>query len=145
MATVTDVLLRKGHGVASIAPYATVLDAAQHMNRLRIGSLVVVEGPHTALRGIITERDILTRVVAGGLNPRATTVEEVMTRDVVTAAPTDRLDHVREIMHTRRIRHVPIVDGTGLCGLISIGDVNAWHAETLEIAVTSLEEYIQRG
>ncbi len=143
MATVTDILVRKGWGVATIQQWATVLDAAQEMNRHRIGSLVVTEGE--GVRGIITERDILTRVVAGERDPAVTRVAEVMTRELVCCSGDDSIDHVRELMQQRRVRHVPVLEGERLRGLVSIGDVNAWRSEAMAQTVAYLEDFVLRA
>jgi CBS domain-containing protein len=145
MSTVLEVLQRKGSGVATISPDATVLQASRLMNRHRIGSLVVVEGPFDSLRGIITERDILTRVVSLRLDADKAAVSTVMTSTVTTCTPDDTLDHLRVVMQRERIRHVPVIDRGGLCGLISMGDLNAWAIESMEHMVMYLEEYIQRS
>jgi CBS domain-containing protein len=94
--------------------------------------------------GIFTERDVLTRVVARQRDPGATLVKEVMTSNVVYCRPDMDLDDVSAAMRQRRIRHLPVCDGGGmLVGLVSMGDVNAWHARAKEIEITYLQEYIQ--
>lgn len=153
MATVSDVLRTKQQehrggaaeaDVATIAPDATVLDAAKAMNQRKIGSLVVTDdGGH--VRGIITERDILTRVVAAARDPRATRVSDVMTTPVITCAPGDPLDGLKRLIRERRIRHVPVVNGDRLCGMVSLGDLNAAEVESMSQTIVVLEEYIQRG
>lgn len=141
---VADILRRKGPAVHSISPDATVLEAVQAMNEHRVGCLVVTQGG--GMRGILTERDLLTRVLAVELDPRETLVRDVMTREIVVCAPDTTIDDVASAMHDKRIRHVPVKDETGtLCGLVSIGDVNALHTDELAATVESLEMYIARG
>ena len=149
MAHVADVLALKGPRVHSIAPAATVLEATRVMNHHKIGALVVTEGPPDAQRegdqvvGMFTERDVLTRVVVQQRDPSATTVGEVMTGDVAFCRPGDDLDLVAAMMRERRIRHLPVCGEEGrLLGIISIGDLNAWHAQGREAAISYLHDYI---
>jgi CBS domain-containing protein len=141
MATVRDILAVKGSHVLSIGPEATVLDAAMLMNEHKVGSLLVMSGGQ--LIGIITERDILTRVVVTRRDPGETTVLDVMTTEVVCCQPHTKLDEARGVLKNRRIRHLPVVDDERrLHGLISIGDLNAHDAHDHELTIHILEEYI---
>ncbi|MDX9910287.1 MAG: CBS domain-containing protein [Phycisphaerales bacterium] len=129
--------------VETIRPTDSVLEAARLMNERRIGSLVVMHEHKIA--GIVTERDILTRVVAMQRDPASTPVSVVMTRDVYAAEPGHTIEDLRAAMRNRRIRHVPIVENGQLVGMVSIGDLNAHvHAELAE-TITSLEAYIAQG
>jgi len=141
MATVKDLLAVKGPEVLSIGPDATVLDTALLMNEHKIGSLVVMSGGQVV--GIITERDILQRVVVLRRDPAQTPVQEVMTTEVLCCQLHTALEEARGVMKNRRIRHLPVVDDTNqLCGLISIGDLNAHEANNYELTIHVLEEYI---
>jgi len=141
MATVNDLLATKGARVLAVDPQATVLDAACLMNAHKIGSLVVAQAGR--LCGIITERDILQRVVVHRLDPSETRVESVMTREVVCGHRHTALDEVRVVMKERRIRHLPIVESDGqLCGLISIGDLNAHEAHSKDVTIHQMQAYI---
>lgn len=147
MSTVATILRHKGCGVVTIAPETTVLEAARVMNSHHIGSLVVVTGaaPHTVI-GIVTERDVLVRIVAAGRDPRRTSVREVMTTPVTFCTPATSISDLRETMKSQRIRHVPVwCDDVGLCGLVSIGDLNADEAESMVQTIHALEDYIVRG
>ena|SRR5262249_42071811 len=141
MATVRDILAVKGPHVESIGPEATVLDAAMQMNQHKIGSLLVmVDGQ---LVGIFTERDILQRVVVQRLDPGETTVEEVMTTEVICCQPHTPLQEARGVLKNRRIRHMPVLDEERrLCGMISIGDLNAHETHDHELTIHILQEYI---
>jgi CBS domain-containing protein len=144
MMVVAEILRRKGSAVYSISPDATVLEATQAMNSHRVGCLVVTQGG--AMRGILTERDLLTRVLAVELDPRETLVRDVMTREIVVCGLDACVRELQVAMHERRIRHVPVKDEAGgLCGLISIGDLNAVRADELAGTVEALEMYIARG
>jgi CBS domain-containing protein len=141
MATVRDILRIKGSHVLSIGPEASVLDAALLMNEHKIGSLLVMSGGQ--LIGIITERDILHRVVVTRRDPGVTPVLDVMTTEVICCQPHTPLEEARGVLKNRRIRHLPVVDeGTQLCGLISIGDLNAHEAHDHEQTIHVLHEYI---
>lgn len=154
MSTVEFILRRKGSTVVSTSPEATVLEAAREMNAHHIGSLVVVAqaGGAAAGRsvgtviGIVTERDILMRVVASERDSRRTRVREVMTTPVTFCTPQTPVSELRETMAAQRIRHVPVwCETQGLCGLVSIGDLNAVEAESMVQTIHALEEYIVRG
>jgi len=141
MARVCDLVAVKGSHVMSIGRQATVLDAAVLMNDFKIGALVVIE--RAKVVGIITERDILSRVVAGRRDPVEVMVDEVMTRDIVVCGPDSEVDEASLLMKERRVRHLPVIDAEGgMVGLISIGDVNAFHADSQEKTIYHLHEYI---
>lgn len=141
MAQVRHLLSRKGSQVFSINPQAMVLDAARIMNEHQIGSLVIVERGRVA--GIFTERDVLQRVVGARLDPGRTPVALVMTRQVICCRPQTPLEEVRGVFKSQRIRHMPVVDDHGrLCGLISIGDLNAWQLDGQAQEIHYLHEYI---
>ena len=141
MPKVQDILDTKGRQVHSIGPTATVLDAARAMNRAQIGSLVVLDGDR--LVGIITERDILRRLVEQHLDALETTVDRVMTTEVVCCKPYTPLAEARGVLKNRRIRHLPVLDDDDrLCGLISIGDLNAFDSQNQERTIHVLEAYI---
>ena len=119
--TVRDILRSKGESVISVLPSDSARQAMRVLSDHNIGAaVVVVDGE---LRGIISERDLL-RTGAEDLNLLATAaVEEVMTARVITAPPTADIREVMRIMTENRIRHLPIVEGSALRGIISIGDV----------------------
>ena len=141
MATVRDILRAKGTQLLATTPEAMVPDAAVVMNEHKIGSLVVLSGGQ--LVGIITERDILQRVVVPRLDAGTTSVADVMTTEVACCQPHTTLDEARGVMKNRRIRHLPVLDEQHrLCGMVSIGDLNAWDAHDHEVTIHILEEYI---
>lgn len=142
MARVREILEQKGGRLLTIAPEASVLEAAVLMNEHRVGSLVVVEGERVA--GMLTERDVLQRVVAERRDPQDTRVGDVMTAEVIVCSPETTVDEARGAMRDRRIRHLPVADADGrLLGLVSIGDLNAQHQAAQEETVVLLTEYIR--
>ena len=141
MATVREILARKGSQVWSIGKDETVLQAAILMNEHRIGALVVVDNDR--ITGMFTERDVLRRVVGEQREPAKTRVADVMSADVVCGTPATTLEEIRGAMKNRRIRHLPVVDDEGrLLGLISIGDLNAYEAACQEQTIHFLHEYL---
>jgi CBS domain-containing protein len=138
---IADILRKKGRQVVTIEADLTVYDAIQTLVSSNIGSLVVT-GEDGRVVGIITERDILREAQDRGERLKETPIGDVMTRDVIIGVPGDRVDYVMGIMTQNRIRHLPVMDGDGLAGIISIGDVvNASHTET-EIENRMLRDYI---
>ena len=140
MATVQEILARKGFEVHTIPSSNSVLEATQLMNDRRIGGVAVVE--QGKLVGMFTERDVLRRVVAAGRDPKFTYVSEVMTHNVTTVPPDTDLEQVSLVMKTHRIRHIPITSEDGdLMGMVSIGDLNAHHAGHQASQIEWLNEY----
>jgi len=141
MATVRDILAKKGPHVWSIDAEATVLYAARFMTERKIGALPVLDGEQ--IMGMFSERDILQRIVAEGRDPAQTTVGEVMTVEVACCTLDTTLEEARGAMKNRRIRHLPVVDGDErLLGLISIGDLNAFQVANQEQTIFLLNEYL---
>jgi CBS domain-containing protein len=141
MATVADVLAVRGTHVLSTAPDVTVLDAAMRMNEHKIGSLLVMENGR--LVGIITERDMLQRVLVSRHDPADMHVGEVMTTELVCCYPHTTLEEARGVFKNRRIRHLPVLDqDERLIGMISIGDLNAYQSTDQERTIFTLEQYI---
>lgn len=141
MPTALDILSMKGSCVHSIEPHATVLAATHKMNQLKLGALVVMLKGR--LVGMFTERDVLRRVVGEQRDPSTATVAEVMTSDVMCIKPTTDIDEIGALMQQQRIRHLPVCDQDGdLMGVISIGDLNAFHSSNQESHIQFLSEYI---
>ena len=142
MPSVMDILADKGNDVYTISPLATVLEATHAMNDQKIGALVVKDGGGGVM-GIFTERDVLRRVIAEEKSPNGVRVGEVMTRDVVCCPPETDIDDASRIMRDRKVRHLPVCDSDGaLLGLVSIGDLNAYHASSQEAQIHFLSEYV---
>ena len=141
--TIEKVLEHKGDTVEAIAPDTSVLRAVERMNECHIGSLVVCDGERPI--GIFTERDVLVRVVARGLDPKKTPVGEVMTRDPIAIRPDVTVTEAMMVISQRRCRHLPVVDDRGLRGLISIGDLTRWIVRNQEQTIEDLYEYLRRA
>jgi CBS domain-containing protein len=132
--TVRTVLASKGPAIWSVAPEASVYDALQLLAEKDIGALVVVSDGLPV--GIFSERDYARKVILMGRSSRDVQVHEVMTSPVITAAPSYSVEECMRVMTAHRIRHLPVLEGTVLVGVISIGDlVNAiisTQAETIQ-------------
>jgi CBS domain-containing protein len=111
----------KGTEIFSIAPEATVAEAVDLMADKGVGSLLVMQDG--ALRGIVTERDYARKVVAGGLSSETARVRDIMTVDVFTTVVDQNIDECMMLMTEKRIRHLPVVEGDRVLGIISIGDL----------------------
>lgn len=139
--TVQDILRVKGQEVVTVPPTLNVLEATRLMNDRRIGAVVVVEGEE--IRGIFTERDVLTRVVAAGRDPATTLLAEVMTAPIVHCSPTTSLEECRVIFTSKRIRHLPVLEEGKLAGLITSGDLLAHEVREHQETIRHLENYIR--
>lgn len=141
MPAVRDILSTKGSQILSIGPEAMVLDAAILMNEHKVGCLVVLDSGN--LIGVFSERDLMRNVVVPRRDPADTRVRTAMTTEVVCCQPHTTLEEARSVMKNRRIRHLPVIDAAQrLCGLVSIGDLNAWQANDHEQTIQVLTDYI---
>jgi len=118
-------------GVKIVRPEDTVKYAAQLMNESRIGSLVVVSGTGVIV-GIVTERDILTDVVATGKSADDVKVEDVMTKELITVSPNSSLEEAADLMTENRIKKLPVVEGGKLLGIVTATDLIAYEKELIE-------------
>ncbi len=140
MALVRDILQRKGSQVWTIVKELTVLQAVQVMNEHKVGALIVAEEGRIA--GMFSERDLLRRVVGEQRDPTRTLVSEVMTEEVACCTPQTTLEEASGAMKNRRIRHLPVVEDGKLLGMVSIGDLNAFHQADQEQTIFLLHEYL---
>ena len=143
---ISDILRHKSqHGpagatVVTIAPSGSVGELLAALAEHRVGALVVCDGPRVA--GIVSERDVVRRLAERGAAVLQETVADIMTTDVLTIDPADSVDSVAELMTERRVRHMPVVDDSGLIGIVSIGDVVSSRIRQLEQDRGQLEQYI---
>jgi len=141
MPTVSDILSSKGESVYTISPDATALEAINKMNQHKIGALLVMRG--SKLIGMFTERDVLRRVAGALKSPADVLVADVMTREVFCCPPHTDIDDAALVMKERRVRHLPVTDSDEhICGMVSIGDINACHVSQAEATITFLNDYI---
>ncbi|MGB8657364.1 MAG: CBS domain-containing protein [Candidatus Zixiibacteriota bacterium] len=138
---VKDVLKEKGTKVATIGSDRSILDAVKDLVEKNIGSLLVLD-EKGAICGIITERDILKECDRRYESLKQTKVQDVMTKDLIVASPEDDVDYVEDVMTQNRLRHVPIVSGKKLEGLISIGDIVKVQRGECNVENRYLKDYI---
>jgi len=141
MKRVKDILAVKGQDVWSIEPDASVYDAMKLMAEKEIGALMVTEG--TKLVGLISERDYARKVILQGRASRTTQVKEIMTTRVVYTHPQQNIEECMAVMTEKRVRHLPVIDGERLVGVISIGDLVKSIISEQQFIIEQLERYIR--
>jgi CBS domain-containing protein len=139
--TVRAILDLKGREVATIAPELKLAQAARLLSEKRIGA-VVITGPERRVVGILSERDIVKAVAAGGAEALERTVASAMTREVVSCTETETIPELMSRMTSGRFRHVPVVENGKLAGIVSIGDVVKYRLEEMERESQALKDYI---
>lgn len=137
-----DILDAKGSRVVTCHEDNTLMDALAIFAANKIGSLIVVDS-HDKIQGIIAPRDILIVVLKNYERVKTIKVNEVMTRDLIVATVDDDLDYLQHIMTVNRVRHVPILDGSDLQGIVSIGDVVKAQTDEKEVENRYLKDYIE--
>ncbi|MGE3077040.1 MAG: CBS domain-containing protein [Dehalococcoidia bacterium] len=137
---VSSVLAEKGRQVYTVERGATVAEAVREMNEKGVGALLVIDGRKPV--GIFTERDVLRRVVDADQDPALIRVAEVMTRQLVTITPETRLEEAMSVMTELRHRHLPVLDGGDVVGMVSIGDLMRWITLNQEQYIRQMQEYI---
>jgi len=138
--SVSAILAHKGSAVWSIAPNATVFDAIQLMADKNVGALPVVE--NGKLAGIISERDYTRKVILKGKSSKETPVRDIMTQELVTAGAGDSVTECMRVMTEKRIRHLPVMEGSKMIGLVSIGDLVRRIISAQTATIDNLEKYI---
>lgn len=141
---IRDILATKSRKVLTVGPEDTVLDAIKILVENNIGALLVVTGANK-LVGIISERDILRETAEQEHKLATTKVKSVMTKDVIIGVPDDKTDYTLGIMTKNRIRHMPIMEGEKLAGIISLRDVVRAKLDEQEYHNRYLEQYLFGG
>jgi CBS domain-containing protein len=140
---IADVLRNKGTAVATVVPETTVKDLLGGLAEHNIGAMVVL-GPD-GVAGIVSERDVVRRLHQYGADLLSRSVAEIMTTVVATCSPQDSVDDLSVLMTERRVRHIPVLEGGRLAGIVSIGDVVKTRMEELETSQEQLQAYIAHG
>jgi CBS domain-containing protein len=143
MINVRDILQEKGREIWKVSPQTSVFDALKLMADRNIGALLVLEGEKLA--GIFSERDYARKVILKGKASKETAVAEIMTAVVVTVRLSQNVEECMELMTANRIRHLPVIEGEELAGVISIGDVVKAIISDREFTIKQLENYITGG
>ena len=140
MRTVRQLLEAKAPEVFAIGPDAPVIDAIRLMAEKRIGALLVMQAGKLA--GIVSERDYARKIVLQGRSSRDTPVRDIMTADVVSIGLDDTTDRCMQLVTDRRIRHLPVLDGGSVLGVVSIGDRVKAVIEDQQLELDQLQRYI---
>ena len=137
---ISSVLVNKSSALWSIAPESTVFEAIKLMADKNIGSLLVMSG--NKLVGLFTERDYTRKVALHGKTSKETRVSEIIPDHVITVGPDDSVEDCMRLMTENRVRHLPIMEGTNVVGIISIGDLVNWIISTQNAHIEQMEQYI---
>ncbi len=140
MKSVKQLLSSKGHEVWSIRPQDSMYDAIKLMADKEIGALLVMDA--SQLVGIVTERDYARKVVLQGKVSKQTPVKDIMTTNVLCARPEQTVEECMALMTDKRVRHLPVLEGEGVVGLISMGDLVKAIIEEQQFIIEQLEHYI---
>ena len=142
MHSIRDILRDKGATVRSIHPDETVYEAIRQMAEHGIGALLVVENDQPV--GLLSERDYSRKVILHGLRSRETTVRTIMSAPLLTISPDASVQEGLSMMTEKYIRHLPVLDGSGVIGLVSIGDLVKAVIEDQQSLIEQLESFIVR-
>ena len=138
--TLGGIIKEKSSALYSVSRNATVTEAVKIMVDGKVGSVIVIDQGH--IGGLFTERDVMCRVVYQGLDPNTTLVDAVMTRDVVTVSSRMTIGEAMSLCTERRIRRLPVMDGTVLLGVVSSGDLTKWAVHDQQHTIEDLTRYI---
>jgi CBS domain-containing protein len=141
--TIDAILGQKGSEIFSVSPDATVFEAIELMANKNVGALLVLGDGQ--LLGMISERDYTRKVMLRGKRSRETQVREIMSSDLTVVTSREPIENCLRMMTDKRIRHLPVVDGDTLRGVISIGDLVKWVIASQSAAIAHLESYISGG
>ena len=140
MESIRQLLELKGHDVWSVTPQDQVFEAIRVMAEKGVGALLVMDNKRLA--GIVSERDYARKVILLGKSSKSTQVEDIMTVDPVTVTPQQSVDECLSIMTAHRFRHLPVVDGDEVVGVLSLGDLVRSIIDDQKHQIDSLEQYI---
>ncbi len=140
MSNLSEILAGKGGDVLEIEAGASVFEAVQMMVGANVGSLLVTDGGDIV--GIVTERDYLRRVTLEGRTDKDTPVGEIMTSPLIVVTPETSIDECMAVMTDRRIRHLPVVDGGEVVGVVSIGDLVKFKSKQQSFEIQYLTDYV---
>lgn len=138
---IEQILKTKGGNVLTIEASQTLAEAARFLDEERVGAVVAMSGE--GLAGVLSERDILRQLARHGAAALQMSVEESMTRGVITANPTESLDQCLGRMTDRRVRHLPVMRDGKLAGIVSIGDLVKWKIEETRAEADAMADYIK--
>ena len=134
------ILRDKPQALYTVAPDATVQEAVKTMAEANVGCIVIMGDGK--LQGLFTERDLMTRVIGAGREPRETPIRDVMTSAIATVTPKITVGEAMALCTERRLRHLPVYDGDTMLGIISAGDLTKWAISEQEHTIDELSRYI---
>ena len=137
---ISSLLHQKTSALWSVTPDTTVFDAIRLMAEKNIGALPVLTGER--LIGIFTERDYTRKVALMGKTSKETHVRDVIAREILTVTPDDSVEDCMRLMTENRVRHLPVIEGMNVVGIVSIGDLVNWIISTQNAAIEQMEQYI---
>ncbi len=140
---ISAILSQKGGGIFSVSPDASVYDAIAMLDEKNVGAVLVMEGEK--LVGMFSERDYTRKVVLRGKRSRETKVAEIMSTDLKVIHPQEGVEASLRLMTDKRIRHLPVLDGEKVVGVISIGDLVKWVISCQSATIAHLENYLHGG
>jgi CBS domain-containing protein len=140
---ISAILNQKGREIFSVSPDASVYDAVSLLAEKNVGAVLVMDGEK--LVGLLSERDYTRKVMLRGKRSRDTIVSEIMSTDLKVVNPRESVEDCLRLMTDKRIRHLPVLDGDKVVGVISIGDLVKWVISCQSAAIAHLENYIQGG
>jgi CBS domain-containing protein len=140
---ISSLLHHKGAAVWSVAPEATVFEAIKLMANKNVGALLVMSGDK--VDGVISERDYTRKVMLQGKSSKETRVREILSSHVVSVTPNQSVEDCMKLMTENRVRHLPVLDGQKVVGIISIGDLVNWTISAQDATIAQMEQYIAGG
>jgi CBS domain-containing protein len=138
--TISEILSHKGNTVWSISPDATVFEAILMMTDKNVGALLVTE--NNKLVGIVSERDYTRKVIVKGKASKTTAVREILSSHVIHVSPSHTVQECMRLMTDHHFRHLPVLDGDRIVGIISIGDLVNWIISAQSTTISQLQTYI---
>ncbi len=140
---VSELLQAKGHEVWSVTPDTSVYDSLKLMADKNVGALLVLDADKVV--GVFSERDYARKVILEGKSSKELSVKVIMSAEVVSVNPSQSIDECMALMTNKRIRHLPVLEGNRMVGIISIGDVVKATISEREVTITHLENYIRKS
>jgi CBS domain-containing protein len=138
--SINEILDHKGTAVWTVSPDVTVFEAIQMMSDKNVGALLVTE--HDRLIGVVSERDYTRKVALKGKSSKELKVREIISDRVLSVTPQHTIEECMRLMTENRVRHLPVLDGQKIAGVISIGDLVNWIISAQSTTIRQLETYI---
>jgi CBS domain-containing protein len=138
--TIDSLLTQKSSTIWSVPPNVMVFDAIRLMSEKNIGALLVMEGER--LVGMLSERDYTRKIILRGKSSKTTPVREIISTRVISVSPDSSVEECMRLMTDNRIRHLPVLDGNRVIGIVSIGDLVNWIISAQGVAISQMEDYI---